>query len=52
MEEEHVKLLKRALDLYEFVLEQRQKESNDSAEMNEFSHMKEELEKLTGFDLF
>ena len=48
MKEEHIKLLKKALDLYSFVLEQREFSQD---EQNEFYSMEEELAEHLGIDV-
>lgn len=47
MSEERIEMLKKALALYEFVVDQR----NDYNERNEFFCMVEELSKIVGADL-
>ena len=48
MKEEHIKLLKKALDLYSFVLEQREFSQD---EQNEFYSMEEELAEHLGINV-
>ena len=52
MTEEEIKLLKKALELYKFVIEQRRTDSYDNEEMNEFYYMQESLSKAIGQDIF
>lgn len=47
MSEEHIEMLKNALALYEFVINQR----NEYVESNELFYMIEELSKIVGKDL-
>ena len=47
MSEERIEMLKKALALYEFVIDQR----NDYNEKNEFFYMAVELSKIVGVDL-
>ncbi len=47
MSEERIEMLKKALALYEFVIDQR----NEYGESNEFFCMVEELSKIVGVDL-
>ena len=47
MSEERIALLKKALELYEFTINQR----NEYGESNEFFCMVEELSKIVGADL-
>ena len=47
MSEERIEMLKKALALYEFVIDQR----NDYNEKNEFFYMAVELSKIVGADL-
>lgn len=47
MSEERIEMLKKALALYEFAVDQRE----DQSESNEFFYMVEELSKIVGVDL-
>lgn len=47
MSEERIEMLKKALALYEFAVDQR----NEYNERNEFFYMVEELSKVVGVDL-
>ena len=47
MSEERIEMLKKALALYEFAVDQR----NEHNEQNEFFRMVEELSKVVGVDL-
>ncbi len=47
MSEERIEMLKKALALYEFTVDQR----NDYSESNEFFDMVEELSKIIGINL-
>lgn len=51
MNAEQIVLLKKALELYEFVLEQRRESRYDVLEINEFYEMKVRLSELIGEDI-
>lgn len=51
MSERQIELLKKALELYDFSIEQHQEFPNDSAEANEFFHMRKALSELIGADV-
>ena len=51
MSEEQIVLLKRALDLYGFTIEQRRKSNYDVGEMNEFFDMRQSLSEKIGVDV-
>ena len=51
MTEEQVKLLEKALTLYQFTIEQRRTDNYDVYESNEFYDMVCALENITGLEL-
>lgn len=52
MTERQIELLKKALELYEFTINQRRQDSkSDVEEANEFFHMTEALSEILGFEL-
>lgn len=51
MEEQDIALLKKALELYEFVIEQRQEDRYDNEEINAFFYMKQHLSDIIGIDV-
>ena len=51
MTEEQIELLKKALELYRFTIEQRRVDRYDNEEANAFYFMCEELSELIGADV-
>ena len=51
MSEEQIELLKKALELYAFTIEQRREDNYDVYESNEFYEMRERLSELIGVDV-
>ena len=51
MTDRQIELLKKALDLYEFTIEQRREGNSDTGELNEFFYMREALAELLGVSL-
>ena len=51
MDEEQIKLLKRALELYEFTIQQRRTDNYDVWEMNDFFYMRQKLSEIIGVDV-
>jgi len=51
MTEEQLRLLKKALDLYHFVIDQRRCDNYDNDESNAFYYMKQALSELIGTDI-
>ena len=51
MDEEQIKLLKRALDIYTFFIEQNMNDKFDVYDSNNFFLMKEKLSEIIGVDV-
>lgn len=51
MDEEQIKLLKRALDIYTFFIEQNMDDKFDVSDSNDFFCMKEKLSEIIGVDV-
>ncbi len=51
MEEEQIMLLKRALELYDFTIQQRRIDNYDVWETNEFFDMRKKLSEIIGIDI-
>lgn len=51
MDEEQIMLLKRALELYEFTIQQRRIDNYDVWEINEFFDMCEKLSEILGINV-
>ena len=51
MEEKDIELLKKALELYRFTIEQRRTDRYDNEEDNEFYEMKSRLSEIIGVDV-
>ena len=51
MTEEQIELLKKALELYDFIIEQRREDRYDNEEANAFYWMREKLSELIGIDV-
>ena len=51
MSDRQIDLLRKALELYAFIIEQRRESPSDTGESNEFFEMKEALSALVGIDV-
>ena len=51
MDEEQIELLKKALELYSFTIQQRREDNYDVWEMNEFFYMRKKLSEIIGIDV-
>ena len=51
MDEKQIELLRKALELYAFTIEQRREDNGDVYEVNEFFYMREALSKIIGVDV-
>lgn len=51
MNEDEIKLLKRALNIYTFFIEQNMDDKFNVDDSNDFFHVKEKLSKIIGVDL-
>ena len=51
MNEEQIELLKKALKLYAFTIQQRREDNYDVWKMNDFFYMRQKLSEIIGIDV-